>query len=160
MENKDETLLVKYLNNKQVVKYLSSKIPRPYTLEDAKWWIDVGSKDHAIVKSIEFNGVFCGVIGVYKQQHEYSHCAEIGYWLAQEFWNKGITSKALVEFTNLVFSTTEITRLYGSVFSPNQLSMKVLEKSGYTLEGILKKAIYKDGEYYDGHLFANVKKGD
>lgn len=157
MKKNDEELLVQYLNNEQVVRYLSLKIPKPYTSEDAKWWVEIGSKESAIVKAIEFEGVFCGVIGVYNQQLEYSHSAEVGYWIAQKYWNKGIAAKALIEFTSFIFSSTPIIRLFAPVFSANKSSMRVLEKAGYSLEGVLIKAICKHGQYFDEHLFAKVR---
>jgi RimJ/RimL family protein N-acetyltransferase len=152
----DEARLVRYLNNSHVVKYLTSRIPSPYTLEDANWWINTGSKDSAVTKVIEFDGVFCGVISVYRQQFEYSHSAEIGYWLAEEFWGKGIASAALAQFSEFILSTTDIIRLYASVFSANPVSMKVLEKAGYSCEGIFRKGANKNDKYYDVHLFALV----
>jgi RimJ/RimL family protein N-acetyltransferase len=148
----DEPCLVRHLNNKNVVRYLSSIIPYPYTSKDAKWWINTGSKEGAVAKAIEYDGVFCGVIGVYFQQFEYARNAEIGYWLAEEYWGKGIASAALMKFGEL--ATTDITRLYASVFSVNDASMRVLEKAGYSCEGIARRGAYKNDEYYDVHVFA------
>ncbi len=156
LNQQDDNLLVAYLNNKKVVQYLSSRIPQPYTLEDAAWWINTGCKDQATVKAITFNNVFCGVIGVYHQPFEYAHSAEIGYWLAEEFWNKGITSKALQIFSQSLFDNTDIVRLYAPVFSGNTASMRVLEKAGFSFEGISAKALFKHGKYYDEHRFARV----
>lgn len=156
MDSKHEELLVQYLNNDHVVKYLSSKIPQPYTKEDAKWWITTGSKENAIVKAIEFNGVFCGVIGVYTQSFEYQHSVEIGYWIAQAFWGKGIASEAVIKFTDFVLSQSHITRCYAPVFAENKASMRVLEKAGYELEGILKNAICKNHQYFDEYRFAKI----
>lgn len=90
------------------------------------------------------------------QPFEYSHSAEIGYWLAKEFWRKGIVTEAINEFTHLIFSSTSISRLFASVFSSNTASMRVLEKAGYSLEGISTKAICKNGQYFDEHRFAKI----
>ena len=157
MKKEDQDLLVQFLNDESVIKYLSSRIPQPYTENDAAWWVDTGSKEDGIVRAIEFEGKFCGVIGASLQPREHSHSAEIGYWIAHQYWGKGIATKSLLKLTDYVFSQTEIIRLYAPVFSPNIGSMRVLEKSGYKLEGVFEKAIFKKAEYFDEHLFARVK---
>lgn len=153
----DRELLVRYLNNEQLVRYLASRIPQPYSFEDANWWVEVGSKEGTFVRAITFNNAFCGVIGVYTKEAEYAHAAELGYWVAQEYWNKGIASKAVTEFTDLVFATTEIQRIYAAVTAPNLASIQVMNKAGYSLEGILRKSVQKQGQFYDEHLFARLR---
>ena len=157
VHSNDNLLLVQYLNNENVTRYLSSKIPSPYSLEDAKWWIEVGSKDNAIVKAITFNNTFCGVVGIYTQAFEYQHSAEIGYWIAEKYWNQGIGSHAVKQFVEFIFTSTEIKRLFNPVSEPNFPSIKVMEKAGFYREGILKQSVYKNGKYYDEHLYAKVK---
>jgi len=117
----------------------------------------VGSKQGAFVRAISFNGAFCGVIGVYTKEAEYAHAAELGYWIAQEHWNKGIASKAVADFTELVFATTGIQRIYAVVTAANLASIQVMKKTGYSLEGILKQAVQKQGQLYDEHLFARLR---
>ena len=157
LKSDDREWLVRYLNNEQLVRYLASRIPQPYSFEDASWWVEVGSKEGAFVRAITFNGAFCGVIGVYTKEAEYAHAAELGYWVAQEYWNQGIASKAVTEFTELVFATTDIQRLYAVVSAPNLASIQVMNKAGYSLEGILRKSVQKQGQFYDEHLFAKIR---
>ncbi|CAI3802106.1 GNAT family N-acetyltransferase [Rheinheimera sp. MM224] len=157
LKSDDREWLVRYLNNEQLVRYLASRIPQPYRFEDASWWVEVGSKEGAFVRAISFNGAFCGVIGVYTKEAEYAHVAELGYWVAQEYWNQGIASKAVADFTKLVFATTGIQRIYAVVSAPNKASIQVMHKAGYSLEGILKQAVQKQGQFYDEHLFAKIR---
>lgn len=157
LKSDDREWLVRYLNNEQLVRYLASRIPQPYSFEDASWWVEVGSKEGAFVRAITFNGAFCGVIGVYTKEAEYAHVAELGYWVAQEYWNQGIASKAVTAFTELVFATTAIQRIYAVVSSPNLASIQVMKKAGYSLEGVLRKAVLKQGQLYDEHLFARLR---
>jgi len=157
LKSDDREWLVRYLNNEQLVRYLASRIPQPYSFEDANWWVEVGSKEGAFVRAITFDGAFCGVIGAYTKEAEYAHAAELGYWVAQEYWNKGIASKAVTEFTELVFTTTEIQRLYAVVSAPNLASIQVMNKAGYSLEGILRKSVQRHGQFYDEHLFARLR---
>lgn len=156
----DRDLLVRHLNNPQLVRYLSSRIPQPYTMDDADWWIEVGCKEAAFVRAISFDGVFCGVIGIYTKTAEYAHTAELGYWLAQDYWNRGIASAAVIQFTELVFASTAVKRIYAMVAAPNQASVQVLKKAGYTQEGVLKLAVQKQAQFYDEYMFAIVRSGE
>lgn len=151
----DTESLVYSLNNENVVRYLTTKIPFPYTKADASWWVSTGSKE-GIIRAIDVGGELAGVIGVSVGDFQHSRCAEIGYWLAQEFWGNGVATAAVSKMTDHVFSSTEIVRLFAPVFHPNKASMRVLEKCGYKLEGILEKGIFKNGEFFDEHLFARL----
>ncbi len=153
----DTELLLSILNDQEVVKYLSSKIPTPYTPEDAKWWVSTGSK-MGIVKAIDLNGSLVGCIGAEKGEYEYQRSAEIGYWIAKDYWSQGIATQAINEITSLVFNTTDIVRLFASIFSQNTASMRVLDKCGFELEAVHNKAIYKNDEFYNNHVFSLLKK--
>ncbi|WP_259368694.1 GNAT family N-acetyltransferase [Colwellia sp. BRX10-4] len=144
------------MNDQEVVKYLSSKIPTPYTSEDANWWISTGSK-MGIVKAIDFNGSLVGCIGAEKGKFEYQRSAEIGYWIAKDHWSNGIATQAVNEIISLVFNTTDTVRLFASIFSQNTVSMRVLGKCGFELEVVHNKAIYKDDIFYNNHVFSLLK---
>jgi RimJ/RimL family protein N-acetyltransferase len=150
----DKDALVNYLNDVSVTQFLSSNIPTPYTLDDAIWFITKGSNNNAIVKAIEHKGVICGVIGVYLKEGEYAHCAEIGYWLGKQFWQQGIATDAVMLFVKQVFNSTEIIRIYNPVTETNYASIRVMEKAGFVLEGILKQSVKHKGQYFDEHLYA------
>ena len=152
----DTELLLSILNDQEVVKYLSSKIPTPYTAENAKWWISTGSK-MGIVKAIDLNGSLVGCIGAEKGEFEYQRSAEIGYWIAKGYWRQGIATQAINEIISLVFNTTDIVRLFASIFSQNTASMRVLSNCGFELEAIHNKAIYKNDKFYNNHVFSLIK---
>jgi ribosomal-protein-alanine N-acetyltransferase len=152
----DEELLVSYLNEADVTKYMSARLPQPYTKEAAAWWVSTGSK-MGIVKAIANNGVLMGSISAIVGEFERQKTAEIGYWLAKPFWGNGFASQALAEFSKALFLNTEIERLYAPVFEGNTASARVLEKCGFKLEAILEKAIYKNGEFYNELHYANVR---
>lgn len=151
----DEELLVTYLNEALVTRFMSAKVPVPYTKESALWWINVGSKI-GIVKAIIKDGVLAGSISAMTGDFERQKSAEIGFWLARPFWGQGITAQALTMFSANLFQTTDIVRLYASVFEGNTASTRVLEKSGFKLEAILEKAIYKNGELFNEFHYARV----
>jgi len=153
----DTERLLSILNDQEIVKYLSSKIPTPYTLEDARWWISTGSK-MSIVKAIDLNGSLVGCIGAEKGEFEYQRSAEIGYWIAKDYWRQGIATQAINEIITFVFNTTDIVRLFAAIFCQNTASMRVLCKCGFELEAIHNRAIYKNDRFYNNHVFSLLKK--
>tara|TARA_R110002060_G_scaffold78310_3_gene91264 strand:+ start:962 stop:1456 length:495 start_codon:yes stop_codon:yes gene_type:complete len=152
---KHKVSLVNCLNSPNVTRFLSNRIPSPYTEDDAIWWIEHGSKN-GIIRAVEVDGIFAGCVGAEPGQFEYAYAAEVGYWLAEPFWGKGYASKALALLIDEVQNTSEIVRLHASVFEGNQASCKVLENCGFILEGRFKKAVYKQGEFYNTHLYAKI----
>ena len=152
---KDASALVELLNNHRVTRYLSSRLPFPYSDEDADWWISTGSKND-IIRAITVEEQLVGCVGSEMGTYDESKTAEIGYWIGEPFWGAGYATQAVKALTNMVFSETEIVRIYAPVFSPNLASMRVLEKCGYECEGIFRKGCYKDGQFYDKHIYARI----
>ena len=152
----DAPFIISTLNDEQVTRYLSSKIPFPYTQADANWWINQGSKN-GIIKAIEVNGVFAGCIGITPGEFEYSHSGEIGYWLNKAYWGQGIITRAIELLCNETFANSNLNRIFGAVFAGNNGSMKALTKSGFEQEAVLKQAIYKNGDFYNNHIFSKLK---
>ncbi|WP_166114590.1 GNAT family protein [Pseudoalteromonas sp. Z9A5] len=152
----DAPFIISTLNDEHVTRYLSSKIPFPYTQADANWWINQGSKN-GLVKAIEVNGQFAGCIGVTPGEFEYNRSAEIGYWLNKAYWGQGIITHAIDLICNEAFINSHLNRIFGAVFSDNVASMKALTKSGFKQEAVLKQAIYKNGQFYCSHIFSKLK---
>ncbi|MCR9104469.1 MAG: GNAT family N-acetyltransferase [Gammaproteobacteria bacterium] len=147
--------LVILLNNENVARYLSTRIPFPYSESDADWWISTGSKE-GLVKAISVEESLIGCVGATPGSFEESRTAEIGYWIGEPYWGFGYATAAVQRLTSTIFSDTDIVRIFAPVFSPNLASMRVLEKCGYELEGVFRKACYKDEQYYDKHIFSKV----
>lgn len=154
--HQDIDALVSILNDAAVTQYLSTKLPFPYTHSDAKWWIEEGSQS-PLIKAVEFNNELIGCVGVYKGEFEYQRNGELGFWLSREYWRKGIMFDVLQKFSTMLFKQTEIVRLFANVFSGNTPSMKLLLKSGFTEEGVMRHAIFKEGRFYDAHVFSKLK---
>lgn len=144
------------LNNYQVSRFLSSRIPFPYTREDAVWWVNTGSQNE-ITRVIEFNQQLAGIIGVARGPHENYRCGELGYWLGEPFWGRGLATLAVSRMTEVIFNETDIVRLFAPIYDCNKASMRVVEKCGYKLEGVAKTSIFKDGRFYDEHIYARLK---
>jgi [ribosomal protein S5]-alanine N-acetyltransferase len=151
--------LVALANSQNVSRYLVYTFPYPYTLKDAEWWIGTGSKQNgAIVRVIEYQGVFVGNIGITRQTGWRDHLGEIGCWLAEDYWGKGIATAALRQMTDYGFSHRDFRKLYATALAPNIASMRVLEKCGYQREAILKDEVQKSGTYFDIHHFARHRR--
>lgn len=147
--------LVSLANNLGVSRYLVYTFPYPYTRDNADWWIGAGSKQNgAITRVIEYRGLFVGSVGITPQSGWRDHIAEIGYWIAEEYWGKGIATQALRQMTDYGFNTRDFRKLCAPVLAPNIASMRVLEKCGYQREGIMKNEVQKNGTYFDTHQFA------
>lgn len=152
----DANRLVEVLNDNRVNQYLSTKIPTPYTQDDALWWIEEGSCSE-LIKAITFDNVLVGCIGLNRGDFEYQKSGEIGYWLDSKYWRKGIMLQAIEMLTAKVFSTTDICRIFACVFSPNTPSKQLLIKAGFHEEAVLKNAIFKHEQFYDNHIYARLK---
>ena len=154
----DLNSLVKYANNRNVAKWLTNGFPYPYTIEDGKAYLSMIANDNPIkVFAIEVGGEAVGSIGIFPQSDIHEKSAEMGYWLAEEFWGQGIMTKAIQEIVEYGFRTFDIVRIYARPFSTNLKSQRVLEKSGFELEARLGKALFKNGEFMDELIYAKLK---
>jgi RimJ/RimL family protein N-acetyltransferase len=145
-------------NNPKVSEQVRDNFPFPYSIADAHYWIDMCSSvnNNAFQRAVFFNGQFAGGIGVVRQEDIYRNNAEIGYWLGEPFWGQNIMTAALQEMTGWIFEHTSVTRLFAGVFETNLASMRVLEKAGYELEAIHRKAIIKNERVLNEHLFVKL----
>jgi len=155
----DEESLTKNINNKKIYRNTFC-IPYPYTLKDAREWITKNLKEMKNKKPKEINFVIdinsevAGSIGFSKIE---GHKAEIGYWLAEKYWGRGIMTQAVKLITKFGFEKLKLRRIYAHVFFFNKTLMRVLEKASYKFEGILRENVIKDSKLMDDHLFAKVK---
>ena len=106
---------------------------------------------------IEVHGAAVGGIGIRLGQDVHRHTAEVGYWLAEDFWGRGIMSETVAAFTNFCFENFPLRRIYAEPFSNNPASARVLEKTGFVLEGRLRNNVIKDGKILDSLLYARTK---
>jgi len=147
--------LVVLADNRNVSRYLIDTFPFPYTREDGIWWIESGCSDSgAITKVVEYDGQFVGSVGLVPQTGWKKHVAEIGYWIAEQYWGNGIATVAAREMSEIAFEEFGFKKLFGPVLAPNTASIRVLEKCGYQSEGLMEREIFKDGEYFDVYQYA------
>jgi RimJ/RimL family protein N-acetyltransferase len=157
-ELRDKASLIKYANNKNIADNLRDRFPYPYTEETADEWLTIMSIQNPEINfAIANENELIGGIGIDIQEDIFRYSAEIGYWLAEPFWGKGIITEALNLYSDYVFEKFNLVRLFAGVFDHNSASAKVLEKAGYKLEGRMVKAVFKNGKFYDQLLYAKIK---
>ncbi len=150
--------LVKYADNINIWNNLRNYFPHPYTREHAQSWI--ASSEAAIPMinfAIEFEGEAIGGIGLIFNTDVYVLSAEIGYWIGEPFWGKGIASEAIRQMTEYSFYYFDIVRIYAEVFESNKASMRALEKNGYYLEGVRRKSVFKNSVLMDDYIWVKLR---
>ena len=150
--------LVKFANNYNIAKNLMDIFPHPYSIENGKAFIEIATKSSPPnVLAIEVNSEAAGAIGIHPQNDIYRKNAELGYWLAEPYWGKGIITEAIIQMVDYGFKNWDINRIYARPFGYNIASQKALEKAGFVLEARLEKTIFKNGEYIDELIYAARK---
>ncbi|GGZ18369.1 N-acetyltransferase [Echinicola pacifica] len=146
-------------NNIRISQNLKDSFPHPYTLHDARAWIEHNIKFTPSQNfAIEMDGKLVGAIGGVIGKEELRTNMEIGFWLGEAYWGQGIATEALKLFVPYIFQRFPIHRVYAQVYENNLASMRVLEKSGFVEEAILKFGYIKNDQI--GDLFQYVRLRD
>ena len=153
----DADSLVHYANNINVAKYLRDAFPHPYTKRDASAFLKrAATAEDPTNLAIDVCGQAVGAVGYVPGRDVERFSAEIGYWLGEEFWGRGITTEALQLVTEHAFVRLNYLRLFALPFADNAASMRVLEKAGYVQEALLRSSSVKFGEPKDQWLYACI----
>ncbi len=149
--------LVEYADNRKIWLNLRDRFPHPYTRRDGREFIQLArSQRPETMFAIEVDGEAAGGIGFVPHTDVERVSAEIGYWLGEPFWGRGIVTEALVTITRYAIETHHLTRIYALPYARNAASCRVLEKAGYVLEGRLRRSAIKDGEIIDQMQYAFI----
>jgi RimJ/RimL family protein N-acetyltransferase len=155
----DEQELANQANNKKIFNNLRDLFPHPYTITEAKKWIRFNLNiDPPENMAIIVDGKVAGGIGIKRMEDIYHLNMEIGYFLGEEYWGKGITTEAVRQFVEFVFKTFDIRRIFAPVFEFNIASQKVLEKIGFRKEAILHQSLYKNGKFHNEIIYALLRE--
>ena len=156
---RDRDAIVRHANNRNVSINLRDRFPYPYTISDARNWLEfvIGYQPETNF-AIDVAGEAVGGIGFTLQSDVARRSAEIGYWLGQQFWGRGIATEALIAVTEHAFANHDLCRLYAHVFDWNGASARVLEKAGYAFEGRLRKSVTKEGKTIDQLMYAMIRE--
>ncbi len=154
----DASALALLANIKKIWDNVRDILPHPYTIDDAIFFLNFTKEENPQMSfEIEYEDKFCGMIGLVAQQDVYRRTAEIGYWLGEPFWGKGIATEATRLITDYGFNELGFVRIHTGIFEHNIGSMKVLEKNGYKKDGVFEKNIIKNGKMIDEHRYSKIK---
>jgi [ribosomal protein S5]-alanine N-acetyltransferase len=158
LELADKETIAVLANNKKVWDNLTDLMPNPYSIDDAGSFINmaINSKTNYIF-GIVCEGQLCGVIGLNRQTDVFRLSAELGYWLGEVYWNKGIASCAIRLAVTYGFETLGLERIYASVYDFNKASQRVLEKSGFVFEGRSRRSVIKNGIILDDMRYSIIR---
>ncbi len=149
------------LNNKKILDNLRDGIPYPYTVEDAKEFITAmlnADPETTFAFAITVDDKVIGSIGVFRQNNIHSRTAEMGYYIAEPYWGRGVGTCAVKQTCEYIFRHTDIIRIYAEPFAHNIASCRILEKSGFAYEGTLRKNAVKNGVVLDMKMYSILKE--
>ena len=152
--------LAKALNNKKIHDNLRDGLPLPYTEKDAGEFIAAmlsANPDATYAFAITVDDCTIGSIGVFRKENIHAKTAEMGYYIAEPYWGKGLGTSAVRQVCRHIFENTDILRIFAEPFARNAASCRVLEKSGFVLEGVLQQNAVKNGEVLDMKLYARLR---
>lgn len=159
-ELSDAAALAAALSNKKIQDNLRDGLPYPYTEQDGRDFISAmlsANKNETVDFAITVDKEVVGSIGVFRQGNIHRQTAELGYYIAEEYWGKGIMTEAVKQICEYVFDKSDIIRIYAEPFAHNTASQRVLEKAGFQYEGTLRKNAVKNGEVIDMKMYSLLK---
>jgi len=157
----DAADLAAALSNKKIQDNLRDGLPYPYTEQDGRDFIsDMLSADEneTFAFAVTVDNKVIGSIGVFRQGNIHRQTAELGYYIAEEYWGKGIMTEAVKQICEYVFAESDMIRIYAEPFAYNTASCRVLEKAGFQYEGTLRSNAVKNGKVIDIKMYSKIRK--
>lgn len=157
----DAADVARYADNEKIARNLRDVFPHPYALADARDFVDIcitGDPEMSLFRAIEVDGRAVGSIALCRGSDVYQKTAELGYWLAEAYWGRGIMTRAVKRICKEGFSRWDIQRIYAEPFAHNAGSRRVLEKAGFFLEGVMRRGVYKRGKVCDFCMYALLRE--
>lgn len=151
--------LVKYANNYKIARNMRDLFPHPYTLNDGQVWIKIANNNefgHYFAITIDNEAI--GSIGLTIGTDIERISAEVGYWLGEEHWGKGITSSALKGIVDYGFNELNLERIFAVPLEENIASIRILEKNDFKIEGILRNSVIKRDKIHNQALYAKIRE--
>lgn len=154
----DAAALAQHADNPNVWLWMSDSFPHPYTEDIARHWvtrghIDFGGDNWAITK----DDAALGGCGIHWGEGQLRCNAEVGWWLAEPWWGRGVVSRVAALLVQRAFDNPAITRVFAPVHAGNARSMRVAQKAGLALEGVQRLSAMKAGRPVDRHVFARYR---
>ncbi len=153
----DKHRMAEISNNEKIAANLRDAFPSPYTVADAVRYITACRRQKQCLNfAIEYEDEYVGNIGLTRQDDVYRISAELGYFIGEPWWNRGIATRAVNLICDYGFGELGLIRIYSGVISYNTASRRVLEKCGFVQEAVLRSALIKNGKIYDEYRYARV----
>ena len=152
--------LASVISNKKIQDNLRDGLPYPYTEQDATDYISAmlsEDENETFAFAITIDNKAIGSIGAFRQKNIHRHTAEIGHYIAEEYWGKGLMTEAVKQICSYIFDRSNIVRIYAEPFSYNKASCRVLEKAGFLYEGTLRSNAIKNGKTIDMLMYSRLK---
>lgn len=155
----DQESLTVNADSYKIWRNVRDRFPHPYTIEDADYWIEIASQESPPTNfAIVVAGKAVGGIGLIFRD-DINRCrAEIGYWLGEAYWGRGIVTEGVRAITEWAFDNFDLASIYAGVLEWNPASMRVLEKAGYKFEARLRKAMVKEGAVMDEFIYSVTRE--
>ena len=157
----DDVSIARYADNQKIAANLRDVFPWPYSRQDAVDFVEGCIQNEGrgqLCRAIVLDGEAVGSIGLFLGADVYRRSAELGYWLGEPFWGQGVMTAAVAAMCREGFAAWDIVRIHAEPFARNAASRRVLEKAGFTLEGTLRRSVYKNGEMLDSCIYALVRE--
>ena len=161
-ELSDAADLATALSNRKIQDNLRDGLPYPYTEQDGIEFISAmlsADENETFAFAVTADNKVVGSIGVFRQGNIHRQTAELGYYIAEEYWGKGIMTEAVKQICEYVFEKSDIIRIYAEPFAYNAASCRVLEKAGFQYEGTLRSNAVKTGKIIDMKMYSLLKAG-
>ena len=156
----DKIELARNLNNIKILNNLRDGIPYPYSEKDAEEFITSmlsSDKNKTFAFAITLKHKVIGSIGIFRCDNIHFRTAEIGYFIGEQYWGNGFMTSALMQACDYIFENTDIIRIFAEPFAFNTASCRVLEKAGFTCEGLLRSNAFKNGNIIDMKMYSRLK---
>jgi RimJ/RimL family protein N-acetyltransferase len=154
----DAASLARHGNNRRVWENLRDRFPHPFTESDGAAYITrVLAADDETSFAIDVSGAAVGGISLHPGSDIERSGAEVGYWIGEELWNRGIATAAIELVTEHAFSARGLVRVFAVPFTTNAASCRALEKAGFQREGLMRQSALKDGRTLDQYLYARLR---
>jgi [ribosomal protein S5]-alanine N-acetyltransferase len=157
----DGASIQRYANNRRIWINVRDIFPHPYTSENARFFLDLMANEQPPATfAIATDSEAIGCIGLRLGADVHRRTAELGYWLGEPFWGRGIMTEAVRAFTAWAFPRFDLVRIYAEPFANNAASIRLLEKASFTCEGRLRAHVCKDGQILDAFLYAKLREDE
>jgi len=159
----DAAGLAEILNNRNILNNLRDGLPYPYTEKDAQEYITsmlAADKTKTFAFAVTVDDKVVGSIGVFRCDNIHFRAAEMGYYIGEPYWGRGLGTSAVTQVCKYIFDKTDIIRIFAEPFAYNTASCRVLEKAGFQFEGLLRSNAVKNGKVLDMRMYSLIKELD